>query len=93
LQVPPEHTVAGAVQALPAQHCWLAPPQATHMLLLVWHNDVLLHLVVPAQQGCPAAPHATQLFDAHTAFELHMLPEQHASPVAPQWVHLLAPHR
>jgi hypothetical protein len=78
---------------LPAQHCWLAPPQATHMLLLVWHNDVLLHLVVPAQQGCPAAPHATQLFDAHTAFELHMLPEQHASPVAPQWVHLLAPHR
>jgi len=92
LQVPLAQVVPEA-HMLPAQHCWLAPPQATHMLLVVLHSDVLLHLVVPAQHGCPAPPHATQLLEAQTALELHILPGQHASPVAPQWPHLLAAHR
>jgi len=68
-------------------------PHATHMLLLLWHRDVELHLVVPVQQGCPELPQGVHELALQTVPVLQPLPAQQASPLAPQWVHLLAEHR
>ena len=51
-----------------------------------------MHLVVPEQQGWPALPHRAQVVALHTVPVLQLLPAQHDSPLAPQWVHLLAVH-
>jgi hypothetical protein len=93
MQVPAEHELLTSLHAVPdGQHGCPMPPHAAHMLLLLWHMDIELHLVVPEQQGWPALPQRVQVFALHTVPVLQLPPAQQDSPLAPQWVHLLAEH-
>ena len=97
-------SVLAAEHLLPAQHGCPAPPQGTQVLAVLLL--VLLHAVpgsrqapptaVDAQQVCPVAPHALQMYaeapellsEKHwVPGSVHRLFEQHGPPDLPQAAH------
>jgi hypothetical protein len=87
-QLPPEHTLPDAEQALLLQQGWLRPPHDWHWLLLGEQTAVATHLTTPAQHGWPAAPQLVQLLPVpHTAPVLQVIAAQHVCMLAPQATH------
>ena len=58
------------------------PPHATHFFEVVSHDAPAAQLV-PPQQGCVVAPHATHVPALHSRPEEHVLPTQQSAPAVP----------